>query len=148
MVDSAVANGCDPVNPNAAIGHHNQGQSCIQANCHSAAAPGAGAPIYSYGGTLWRDAAGTQPFPGATIVITVNGTEHKLKTDSLGNFSIDPATLPPLNGSQGLSKASACPSAPRLGHGTGGATGPLVQGNESCNSCHTVGGAAQPINLQ
>src|SRR4051794_1700826 len=60
--------------------HHNAGMGCMTATgCHNAGLGlGAGAPEYSCGGTVYKDAAGTQPASGATILVTLNGVTKKL----------------------------------------------------------------------
>ena len=143
--DGGGSNGCLPVNPNPNTGHHNAGQNCLQQNCHLAGQTGPNANPLSFAGTLYRDAQGASVFPGATIILSINGTDHKLQADSLGNFSIDPTTVPSLGAGQNAdSTASGCPTAPVIGHAaTGGKTGQLVQGQGGCNNCHN--GTTNPV---
>lgn len=133
---------CDQVAANAPDGHHNAGQACLQSGCHLIGNTGANAPEYSYAGTLWRDAGGASPYPGATIEIVVGGTTHKIVTATNGNFMLPPALAPaPTNGAPGTTKASACPSTTPM-------NGQLVDNGGNCNNCHRTGGTTTPINLQ
>jgi hypothetical protein len=133
---------CDPVAANAPDGHHNAGQTCLQAGCHLVGNTGANAPGYSIGGTLWRDSGGASPYPGATIEITIGGTTHKITTASNGNFFLPPALIPaPTAAAPGTTKASACPSTTPM-------SGQLVDNGGNCNNCHRTGGTTTPIYLQ
>lgn len=141
---SSAAN-CVPVNPTPQVGHHNAGLTCVSVGCHLNGQTGAGAPPYSYGGTLWRDAGGQNAYAGATVIINVGGTDHKLITDTLGNFFIDyPIAPPPTAANTGTTAATACPTM-MLGHGNGGPTTPLIDGGGNCNSCHVAGGTAGAV---
>lgn len=77
-MDGSGGNGCIQLNPNSAPdGHHNAGQNCLNAGCHSAAAPGSGATPWAFGGTL-VDAAGNG-IGGATIIVTPAGGGTPIK---------------------------------------------------------------------
>jgi hypothetical protein len=129
---------CETVVASPALGHHNAGQTCLGAGCHLTGNLGAGATEYSYGGTVYRDAAGTQPYAGATILVTNGGVTKKLVTDSLGNFYTTPLLLPaPTNAT---TKASACPTTTPM-------IGTLNAGGGNCNNCHKTGGQAAPIHI-
>jgi len=72
---------CLPIGGANGSGRHNAGQSCL--SCHT----GNGAPLFTAGGTLYTDAAGTAPLPGATIVLRDGGgNEVHLITAQNGNF--------------------------------------------------------------
>jgi hypothetical protein len=144
-VDSPVgSNGsnCDALAANAPDGHHNAGQTCLQSGCHLVGQAGAGAPEYSYAGTLWRDSGGASPYPAATIEIVIGGQTHKITTATNGNFFLPPALAPaPTAAAPGTTKASACPSTTPM-------TGQLVDNGGNCNNCHRTGGTTTPIYLQ
>jgi hypothetical protein len=147
--DSSGSNGsngsnCDPVqSANLSDGHHNAGQSCLQAGCHLIGNAGAGAPEYSYGGTLYRDATGASAFPGATIEVVVGGMTYKMVAQQNGNFYLPKALgNPPTAATTGQTLASGCPSA---NHPMSGA---LVDNGGNCNNCHRTGGTTSPIYLQ
>ncbi len=102
-------------------GEHNAGVGCLNAGgCHGAT-PGAGAPVFTIGGTLYTTSAGTTPAPGATIFI---GTQ-KLIVATNGNFyTSNPVTFPT------TTKASLCPDTKPM-------VGPLnAAGDSNCNTCH------------
>jgi hypothetical protein len=135
---------CDAIqSANLSDGHHNAGQSCLQAGCHLIGNTGAGAPEYSYGGTLYRDATGASPFPGATIEVVLGGTTYKMVAQQNGNFYLPKALgNPPTAATTGQTLASGCPSA---NHPMSGA---LVDNGGNCNNCHRTGGTTSPIYLQ
>ncbi|HTL34668.1 MAG TPA: hypothetical protein VL326_16180 [Kofleriaceae bacterium] len=133
-------------------GHHNAGMSCIAANCHLTGQTGAGAPAYTYAGTLYTTAAGTTPMMGSTIFIKMGGTEKKVITAGnstpagAGNFWMTgaPAGIePPTNAMTGNTKASDCSVAAMAVP----MSGALVQGGGNCNNCHRNGGTTSPIHL-
>jgi hypothetical protein len=138
---------CEPdATASAPDGHHNEGMSCIAANCHLTGQTGAGAPAYTYAGTLYTTAAGTTPLGGATIMISMGGTEKKVITASNGNFFMTaaPAGLnAPTNATTATTKASDCAANATAVP----MTGALVQGGGNCNNCHRNGGTTSPINL-
>ena len=140
---SGGGSNCVPVSANLPTAHHNAGLTCMTANCHLAGSLGPNAPAFAVGGTLYRDAQGTNPYPGATITVTVAGTKHTAVTASDGNFYIPSAlmTTPPSAGNTGTTNASACPS-------TNAMSGQLVANGGNCNNCHRTGGTTTPINLQ
>ena len=127
---------------NAPDGHHNAGLSCMTAGCHLIGNAGAGAPEYSYAGTLYKDTAGTIPYAGGTVIVSIGGMTYKMVaaatddsattgTPGIGNFFI-PKVLatPPTGAMTGTTKASACPTTLPM------AT-PLIDNGGNCNNCHT-----------
>jgi hypothetical protein len=104
-------------------GYHNPGTPCLE--CHNGQQ--AGAPRFSIGGTVFRDAAGTIPVVGATvIVIDGNGLVVKLPTQQNGNFYSQAILSPPF-----VTAVSQCPdNVPMLSN--------FVSGD--CNSCHRAVG--------
>ncbi len=133
---------CDAISQTPPDGHHNAGQSCLQSGCHLIGNTGGAAPAYSYAGTLYRDSAGTQAYPGATIEVVIGGQTHKIITATNGNFFLPPALAPaPTAGSPGTTKASGCPSTTPM-------TGQLVDNGGNCNNCHRTGGTTTPVYLQ
>jgi hypothetical protein len=78
----------------AGFGEHNAGQSCIQMGCH---APGQGplAPDpFSIAGTVFKDYAGTIPYPGVEIrVQDANGRTMTTYSRDNGNFYMGGGTL-------------------------------------------------------
>jgi hypothetical protein len=129
---------CEAVNTaNAPNGHHNAGLSCMTVGCHLIGNAGAGAPEYSYAGTLYKDLQGTQPYGGATVSIVVGGQTYKMITattgdagDGAGNFFIPAALATPSTAAMtATTKVSACPNTMPM------AT-PLVDNGGNCNNCH------------
>jgi hypothetical protein len=122
-------------------GHHNAGMGCLSnAGCHNAGKGlGANAPEFSFGGTIYKDA--TNPYPGATVLLTANGVTKKIITGTNGNFYVAPITLAaptalaPVN-----TKASACPSTTAM-------SGALVAAGGDCNSSSCHGGTQGKIHL-
>lgn len=134
---------CENISANIPAGNHNPGMNCIVAGCHLAGNLGVNAPAYSYGGTLYKDVAGTQPFPGATIFVKRGATEKKIITADNGNFWMTPGAAgldSPDNAMTGTTKASGCPDTTPM-------IGMLVQGGGACNNCHRNGGTTTPIHL-
>jgi len=118
-------------------GHHNPGMGCRSAAaCHSAQLGlGTDAPEYSVGGTIYKDVAGTMPYGGATIFVTVGGVTKKTISATNGNFWFVPALLPaPTATMTGTTSASACPNTTPMAGTIGG-------GGGDCNSgsCHAAG---------
>jgi hypothetical protein len=108
-------------------GHHNPGQNCL--DCHNGQQQAQGAPIFTIGGTLYKDAAGTIPRIGATvIIIDSNGKVVKVPTQQNGNFYSSAQLTAPY--SLGVSE---CP----------GENKPMISQTPDgdCNSCHTGAGA-------
>jgi hypothetical protein len=119
--------------------HHNAGMGCMTAaGCHNAGLGlGAGAPEYSFAGTVYRDAAGTTPYAGATILVTAGGMTKKLIAGDQGNFQITPILLAaPTNTATANTKGSACPSETAM-------SGALVGGGGNCNGGGTCHGGTQ-----
>lgn len=111
---------CEVKVQNVGTGHHNPGLACLE--CHNGQE--AGAPVFTIGGTVFEDAAGTIPAVGATvIVIDGNGTVVKLPTQRNGNFYTSAQLVPPF-----VTAVSECPdTVPMLSN--------FVDGD--CNSCHS-----------
>jgi hypothetical protein len=146
---SAGGSNCEAIvtdTANLPNGHHNAGMTCMTAGCHLIGNAGAGAPEYSYAGTLYKDTAGTQPYAGATIIVTVGGTQHKVVTSATGdagpgagNFFIAKAlATPPTAAMTGQTAASACPNTTAM-------TESLVDNGGNCNNCHRTGGTTLPL---
>src|SRR5262249_45753922 len=114
--------------------------ACITVGCHLDGQNGVNAPSFSYGGTVWKDAAATMPYAGATILITINGTTHKIISGTNGNFHIPSVLIP--SPTQANTAASPCPDKTAM-------SGQLVTGGGNCNTCHTAGAGAQapPIHI-
>jgi hypothetical protein len=86
-----TGNDGQPAGPRAGMG-------CVAAACHLAAQPGAGAPPYGFGGTIYKDIAGTIPQGGVTVRFfpTTGNTKKSVATvvtDDAGNFYIADGTL-------------------------------------------------------
>lgn len=143
LPDSTISGACEKLVSPAPGDHHNAGMGCMStAGCHNAATLGGGAPPYSYAGTVYRDAAGTQPYPGATILITMGGTTTKLIAGTMGNFQISPQDLAaPTTAGGAMSSASACPSTVSM------MTTALPAGPADCNSCHKADGTPGRIHI-
>ena len=136
---------CEALSATPPDGHHNQGQTCVAAGCHLTGQTGAGAPAYTYGGTLYSDVAGTTPMVGAAIFIKLGGTEKKVITATNGNFwmTTAPAGLvAPAAGATASTRASGCPT---VNVGMVAALATPTDGN--CNNCHRNGGTTSPIHL-
>jgi hypothetical protein len=122
---------CEEPVQNVGSGNHNPGQPCMM--CHSPAGPG---PNWKLAGTVYTDAAGTDPVVGATIVvIDANGTRFELPTATNGNFYTPQNVAFPVT-----VEASKCPdSNPMIAQS---ATG-------DCNSggCHSAGSTSGRIHL-
>ena len=142
-VGSGSGSNCVPVSNNLPAAHHNAGMTCMTAGCHLIGNAGGGAPEFAIGGTLYRDAGGQNPYPGATITVTVGGTKHTAVSASNGNFFISTALMPtpPSAAMQGTTNASACPSTTAM-------SGALVDNGGNCNNCHKTGGQTSPLFLQ
>lgn len=109
----------------------NAGMSCIEANCHSKAAPGPNAPFYQFAGTVYQ-ADGTTPSAGAIIYVNAGGKLAKMTSDTAGNFYVPDLTLATPFPSQ--TTATACPTINHM-------VGTLTAGQGSCNGgtggqCH------------
>ena len=116
---------CEPRIFNVGDGHHNPGMACLE--CHNGQQQDLGANIYTLGGTVFQDTAGTIPKVGATvIVIDGDGTVVKLPTQQNGNFYTSAALTPPYN-----TIVSQCgaeiENVPMIAN--------FVDGD--CNSCHS-----------
>ena len=141
------ANGCvERLTPPASAHLHTAGGGtnarigCVEASCHLASSPGAGAPPFLFAGTVVKP-GGTTASAGAIVRITApSGTPIQAYTDTAGNFSILAGALP--SPFPATATVTACPTAPTP------MAAQLVQGNGDCNgggACH--GGAQGPITL-
>lgn len=146
---SNAGSNCEAVRTDTANlpnGHHNAGMTCMTAGCHLIGNAGAGAPEYSFAGTLYKDTAGTQPYPGATVIVTVGGMTYKIVTSATGNagpgagnFFIPKALAPPPSAAMtGTTSASACPTTTAMAEN-------LVDNGGNCNNCHRTGGTTLPL---
>ncbi len=130
----------DPAKPT------NAGQGCMtNMGCHNMALGlGTGAPEYSYAGTVYLDAAGTMPAPGATILVTQGGVTRKLIAGNTGNFQETPTLLAqPSSSATAMTQASSCPATTAM-------ITPLTAGQGNCNqggTCHGAGGTQGPIHI-
>ncbi len=139
---SGSGSNCEVISASPPDGHHNPGMGCRSAAaCHNAQLGlGNQAPEYSVGGTIYKDAAGTMPYGGATVFVSVGGATKKTIAATNGNFWFVPALLPaPTATATGTTKASACPNTTAM-------AGTLGGGGGDCNSgsCHAAG-AQGPI---
>ncbi|HEY6034221.1 MAG TPA: hypothetical protein VIV58_08180 [Kofleriaceae bacterium] len=123
-------------------GTSNAGVACIAAGCHLDGQMGAGAPSYSYAGTVYTDAGGATPAAGSTMFFTAAGTTRKIVADAAGNFFVETALLAaPTNQATANTSATQCPTISPM-------VGSLVQGGGNCSatgSCH--GGTQGKIHL-
>jgi hypothetical protein len=110
---------CEAKHATVGTGYHNPGLECL--SCHNGQQ--AGAPIFTLGGTAYKDLAGTQPLVGATVVvIDGNGTVLKMPTQQNGNFYSSAALQAPY-----LTFISQCPdNVQMIANFTDG----------DCNTCH------------
>lgn len=125
----------------AAGGGTKAGQACLNAGCHAANNPGAGAPGYQFAGTVYKP-GGTIPSVGATVRVKSGpGVQAPpYLTDSAGNFHIPAGAL--MNAFPGATvNVTACPTVAPM-------VTPLAQGDGNCAKagCH-VAGATGPITL-
>jgi hypothetical protein len=103
---------------------------------------GAGAPEFSYAGTIYKDAAGTMPYAGATVLITIGGATKKMISATNGNFWAPPALITaPSAAMAATTKGSACPNTTPMGGSLTNAAG------GDCNSaaCHAPGSSQGPV---
>jgi hypothetical protein len=116
---------CEPLVDGLGTGYHNPGTACL--DCHQGQQPSA--PFFTLAGTVFKDAAGTLPARGATvIVVDGDGTVIKMPTQLNGNFWSSVPLAPPLT-----TVLSRCPdNIPMISN--------FVDGD--CNSCH--GGVGDP----
>lgn len=159
--DGAVSANCvQPVNPTTNVDSLDDGTmvgGCLSnAACHNQTLGlGTGAPAYSYAGTIYHDAAGTQPYSGATIEITLvmNGvpTVTKLVSASNGNFfTTQLLAAAPTATQPAMAAAATCPTSTPMTNTLVPATAAApTQGGGNCNACHTTatGAQAPPIYL-
>lgn len=113
---------------------HNAGRSCMQSGCHPTSGGGGDAPPLLIGGTVYKDYAGTTPYPGVEIrVLDSNGNSASTVSGSNGNFYIRA-------GQSGVTFPAI------VGARDGTATRPMVtqltgdMGSCDQNGCHVVGG--------
>jgi hypothetical protein len=142
--DDGGGSSCEQLSASPPVGHHNDGMGCRSAaGCHnSTLGLGASAPAYSLGGTLYKDMAGTMPYAGATVIVTIGGMTKKAVTADNGNFwFVEALVATPTNSMTGMASASGCPNTLAM-------SGALVNGGGDCNNCHrATGGTTTPIYL-
>ena len=111
---------CEPQIQTVGTGYHNPGTACL--DCHQGQQ--AGAPFFTIGGTVYKDAAGTLPVKGATVlVIDAENRVVKLPTMLNGNFYTSAQLTPPY-----ITVVSRCPdNVPMISNFSDG----------DCNSCHS-----------
>jgi hypothetical protein len=118
----------------------NQGQNCLQANCHNPTPglSGPGATPYTFAGTAYTVKGGTTGVGGVSIRLKSSSGVVVVSTDSDGNFySTGAVTFP------ATADITSCPTdTPMLTQ--------LQTGNGACNGtgCHTTGGNPGPMGLQ
>jgi len=137
--------------PVVATDPSNSGQSCVSANCHLASAPGAGAPAYQAGGTLYSDAAGTTPNAGAWIRMKSATKTIETVTDAAGNFWFQaPNTLdPPVSYQTAATFCGGTMAVDAVAAGVTKMIAPIASGNCNSSSCHgKVAGATNVLYLQ
>jgi hypothetical protein len=106
-------------------GHHHPGLDCMAGNCHGPGGSGE-APAFTLAGTIYKQAAGTDPLPYASItIVDAMGTKLDITTTLNGNFYTSQTLVAPLK-----VHASKCPDLV-----------PMVAQVQfgSCNACHTAG---------
>jgi len=138
---SGSGSNCEAIAAAPPAGHHNPGLGCrTGAGCHNAALGlGTNAPEYSIAGTLYKDSAGTMPYPGGTVLVTIGGMTHKSIAADNGNFWFVPALVAsPTATTPGTTSASACPNTQPM-------IGQIVAGGGDCNNCHRNGGTTLPV---
>jgi len=115
--DGTVA--CRPEQTNLPYGNHEAGQDCL--NCHASMS---GNLHFTVAGTLYNDAAGSNPLPGATVTLIDDGGQIlDIVSASNGNFYTATTVQFPLQ-----VWVSKCPQiAPMQA---------AVQAGQGCNSCH------------
>jgi len=119
---TGTALACDDVVPNVGNGEHHPGEACIA--CHGAENEG---PTFTIAGTLYTDAVGTAPVPGATIhIIDANGVDIPVISRANGNFYTTQQIAFPIKTHVGL-----CPNVRQM-------IGAVQQTGGDCNSagCH------------
>lgn len=111
--------GCEVKVQTVGTGYHNPGQNCL--DCHNGQQQGA--PVFTLGGTAYRDRAATVPATGSTVVvIDGNGLTVKMPVMQNGNFYTSAQLSPPY-----VTYISECPdNVPMIAN--------FVDGD--CNSCH------------
>lgn len=117
---------CVPRVNQVTSGHHNPGTNCLE--CHNGQQQNLGAPIFTFGGTVYAQ-DGVTPVVGATvIVVDAEGKDVRVPTMQNGNFwSTEPMVPPYVTG------VSRCPS--------NNAT--MIENfrDGDCNSCHGATGS-------
>ncbi len=134
-----------------ANGNSNAGQGCVEANCHSAANLGTGAPAFQYAGTVMQLAVPGTGNAGATVTIeTTAGMTVTATTDTDGNFYYPP----PVDNSTGMLIPNPFPATTNVDVCPNASPSPmletLVQGQGDCNAggnCHGTGSTQGPIVL-
>jgi hypothetical protein len=115
---------CELAHSSGSSGYHNPGTACL--DCHNGQQ--AGAPIFTFAGTVYADRAGTIPVVDASvIVIDGDGQIVSVKTTRNGNFYTQANLSPPY-----ITAVSRCPdNVPMVTN--------FVDGD--CNSCHSGAGS-------
>jgi hypothetical protein len=140
---SGSGNECvDAVTPAAAKHTHadgtgsKRGDACMAAGCHLTGNTGAGAPPFTFAGTVSTASDGNTPKPGATVKVIFASTTIASVADEDGNFySTQTITLP------AKTLATACPTIAPM-------ASMIVAGGGNCNNCHTTGGTTTPIYVE
>jgi hypothetical protein len=149
---------CPDLNPSPGDGHHTANnvngdpgatevvahEGCLgQAGCHNANLPPATGGAWVYGGEAFKDAQGTQPYAGATIMLSVPGSPPMTTTLNVmnngffympqgGNFPVPSATTQVTVAiCVGTNKTSMATSLAAVQAGSG------TDGNCLGGACHT-----------
>lgn len=146
--DTGSGSNCEPIAatpPTAPATHTGDGrdtQACLASGCHNAVTPGAGAPPYSYAGTVYKDPQGAERYPGATILVEIGGTTHKVVAADNGMFWMVPALVPgPTTAMTAKTSGSACPNTIAMG----GLLTNAAAGDCNSGNCHAPGSAQGPV---
>ncbi|MEO8701881.1 MAG: hypothetical protein ABI867_17685 [Kofleriaceae bacterium] len=118
---------CDPPATPISDGHHNPGEDCLM--CHHQGGQD-NAPPFTFAGTLFDGAGGTQAVAGASVhLIDVLGTDVVVQSQSNGNFYATELLTFPV-----LAFTSQCPDVKPM-------LTPVREADGSCNAsgCHTSG---------
>ena len=135
-VAAALAGSCDPVHDDAqaALGGetpgvppgplHRPGQPCLACHDGETGDP----PAFSMAGTVFLDANGLTPAPGAALLLTnADGTTATATTNAAGNFFLTPGTYAPKYPVHLTSITMGSVSITMHSH---------IGGNGSCAGCH------------
>lgn len=164
----ADANACPAlVSPEIQTGHHaannqvgdpppvtavSEHEGCLgQAGCHNATAPGQPDDIWDYGGEAFQDAAGTIPFAGAHIMLSVPGNTVPpvfMEVTKNGFFYLPHGSGFPTPSATQPITVSICVGTTKLGMSTSLAAvqaGSGTDGNCNGTACHGPGQAGAYI---